>query len=129
MIYNIYQIQLTDAQIDAVNNDETVPAYSAKMKLMMDFDGSNASEIAADALAQGYYSHVANITANDLEHVFEISNIGPESAIERLGRKSSLSVGDIIVDGNGIVWVCGSVGFDEIGTVPPVAQYDLLMSA
>jgi hypothetical protein len=121
MKYAIHQISLTDAQIAAVNNEVNVPAYKAKMALMMDFNGDNIQANAADAFFAGHYSHVANITANDLEHVFEISNIGPEQNIERLARKSSLSMGDIVIDENNIVWVVASFGFEEVTELQVVA--------
>jgi hypothetical protein len=121
MKYAIHQISLTDTQIAAVNNEENVPAYKAKMALMMDFNGDNIQANAADAFFAGHYSHVANITANDLEHVFEISNIGPEQNIERLARKSSLSMGDIVIDENNIVWVVASFGFEEVTELQVVA--------
>jgi hypothetical protein len=81
-----------------------------------------------EALAADYYTHVGNITANDLEDVFNVGNIGPEENIERLGRMSSLmlvklrstyrfvclSVGDVVEDENGVRHVVASFGFEEI---------------
>ena len=121
MKYAIHQISLTDAQYDAINNDEIVPAFTAKTKMSMDFNGDNIQANTADAFFAGHYSHVANITANDLAHVFEISNMGPEQNIERLARKSSLSMGDIVIDENNIVWVVASFGFEEVTELQVVA--------
>tara|TARA_Y100001973_G_C5009270_1_gene237565 strand:+ start:128 stop:448 length:321 start_codon:yes stop_codon:yes gene_type:complete len=46
-----------------------------------------------------FYEGVAIITADDLEHVFAVGNIGPNDRIERIAKEMrSVSVGDIIVD-------------------------------
>ena len=45
---------------------------------------------------QRSYQLVADIKAVDLNHVFQIGNIGPEENITRIGQMCSLSVGDVI---------------------------------
>ena len=58
----------------------------------------------------------AYITADDLDEVFEIGNIGPEYNIERVGPMHSISVGDVIVDtGYDVAWYVDSFGFGELG--------------
>jgi hypothetical protein len=92
--------------------------------------GDPIAAMVKEALAADYYTHVGNITANDLEDVFNVGNIGPEENIERLGRMSSLSVGeialdvpvrmsslsvgDVVEDENGVRHVVASFGFEEI---------------
>ena len=61
------------------------------------------------------YDEVAVIEANDLDEVFEIGNIGPESKIERLGRMHSISVGDVIRDDRGRCFVVKPLGFERLG--------------
>jgi len=109
--FAVYQIQLTSAQCDAVNNNEIVPAFEARNKMMMDFSGDRIGGLASNAFEAGLYTHVANITAKDYNDCFEVGNIGPESSIERLSRMSSLSVGDVIVHEDGTVAVIAPVGF------------------
>ena len=109
--FAVYQISLTDAQYDAINNDEIVPAFAAKTKMSMDFSGDRIGGLASDAFEAGLYTHVANITAEDYNDCFEVGNIGPESSIERLTRMSSLSLGDVIVHEDGTVAVIAPVGF------------------
>ena len=65
------------------------------------------------ALENGCYTHVANITADDLNHAFEAGNIGPEDRIERLAQMHSVSVGDVLVDDEG-AWLVMPVGYREI---------------
>jgi hypothetical protein len=111
MKFAVYQIQFTDAQYTAINNDEKVPAFEARNAMMMDFRGHKRAGIASEAFEAGYYTHVSNIEAGDYEEVFEIGNIGPEENIERLSRMSSLSVGDVVVGEDGTVAVVAPVGF------------------
>jgi hypothetical protein len=114
MLYQIFQIQFSDQDIADVNADMPNAKYTAKRNIDFDFGDIGIKTLASEAFDSGLYTHVANITGNDLEHVFQISNLCIEDNIQRLGRKSSLSVGDIIVDGNGIMWVCDKFGFEEI---------------
>ena len=98
MIFTVWQIQYSDADIEAINAGETNPKREAKTEMNFDFSGKNISGIADQALTDGLYTHVSDIRAQTPEHCFEIGNIGPESAITRFSRMSSLSVGDIIVE-------------------------------
>ena len=117
MKFAVYQIQLTDDQIDTINakGHDSVPAQKAKLDMTMDFGGERIGGLAVDAFEAGYYSHVANIAASTLNEVFEIGNIGPRENIQRLARMSSLSVGDLIVDEEGDTFVIAPVGFIGIG--------------
>jgi len=61
------------------------------------------------------YEEVCAIEAKDLDEVFEIGNIGPESKIERFGRMHSVSVGDVIRDDRGHCFVVKGLGFERLG--------------
>ena len=119
--FNLYQIQLTNEIVDAVNAGETVPAYEMKQSMTMDFRGTNIGNLAGDAFAEEYYTHVSTITAEDFNQVFEIGNIGPESNIERFSRMASISVGDIIVDDEGTMVVVAPTGFVAFAFFPKLA--------
>tara|TARA_B110000240_G_C13481949_1_gene445691 strand:- start:276 stop:662 length:387 start_codon:yes stop_codon:yes gene_type:complete len=109
MKYDIYQIQLTEEQRDDINSSEVMPKwYKSYMDMRM-----NAGESAIMSILH-MYKPVATIEAKDLDDVFEIGNIGPESAIERLDRMSSISVGDIIISYTGTVSLVKSLGFEEM---------------
>ena len=117
MIYQLMQIKLTNEEVDAINEAQdhgAIPKNKSRIAMQMDFSGSKTAKIAAEAMKKGFYSHVANIEANDLDEVFEVGNIGPESAIERLSRMSSVSVGDVLVDEAGNASVVASFGFQEV---------------
>ena len=109
MKYEIFQIQLTNAQIDEVNTSKDYPEFYTKY-LNTTFRPS-ADRIVS---ARDMYSKVAVIEATSLEDVFDIGNIGPESAIERLAPMHSLSVGDVVVDESGKAMFVDSFGFGEV---------------
>jgi lipoate-protein ligase A len=120
MKFAVYQIQMTKAISDAVNAGEIVPSFEAKNKMNIDFSGNKIGGLASDAFDAGYYTHVANIEAEDYNDCFEVGNIGPDENIERLGRMSSLSVGDVIVAEDGTVAVIAPMGFVAFSHNPKV---------
>lgn len=122
--FAIYQIQLTDAEVNRINETcdfNSVPKKALALKMDVDFAGHKIGGYADEAMSLGYYSHVANIEAKDFDQVFEIGNIGPEQNIERLGRMHSVSVGDVIVDEEGSMAVVAPVGFVQFGFRPALA--------
>lgn len=116
----IYQIQLTDEQIDRVNayGFDSVPAMKAKTNVMFGAKNFKHSDFE-------YYMPTMNVDTDDLEKAFELTNLWEDkSKIERLGpRQSSSSVGDIFRKGAQFYMV-DSFGFtpiyffnDEIGEI------------
>jgi len=102
----VYQIQLTDAEIDAINGGEESEKYIAYRGRSFEntFKVENFK----------HYDHVANVDANDMEDAFGLMNLwNDESKVERLGPCSSMSVGDILeVDGK--FYRCASFGFTAL---------------
>lgn len=98
MRYSVYQIKIE--QFSPAN------VRDAYMDAMMGR--------AARGLAENLYVKVAEIEANDLDEVFDIGNIGPEENITRIGRMSSISVGNIIEDAAGKRFVVANYGFEEV---------------
>ena len=111
--YEIYQINLTEAQINEVNSSDEIPEFYRKASRTVSMP--DASDL-YDAIDM--YEHVANIEAADLNGVFHIGNMGPEENIERLGPiMHSLSVGDIVVDTtDGATHYVDSFGFGRLFT-------------
>lgn len=61
--------------------------------------GKDPKGLAEKLFEDWSYTLVAEITAPDLNGVFQVGNIGPESNIRRIAdRMASVSVGDIIED-------------------------------
>ena len=114
MKYKLYQIHLTDAEVDKVNAEghNSVPKHLTKID--MSFAKNDTGSLAKKAMDNNWYTHVSNITADSMEKVFEIGNIGPEENIERLAPMYSVSVGDIVEDEDGNKSVVASFGFKEV---------------
>lgn len=108
--YKLYQIRLTDQEVDMINDLGHGAVPKQIVKLDMHF-ADNTQELAEDAFNAGYYSHVANIQAEDLEDVFRVGNLCVEDQIERLDFMASPSVGDVIVDESGFFYVIARFGF------------------
>ena len=69
---------------------------------------------ASIALANGCYTQVADIVADDINHAFEVGNIGPADRVNKItSTMRSVSVGDILVDDEG-AWLVMPVGFKEV---------------
>lgn len=120
MKYAVYQIQLSDAEYDLINakGHDAVPAQVARLKMTANFNGDRIGQYACEAFSAGYYTHVANITADCFNDVYTIGNIGPQSSIERISPMSSVSVGDIIISEEGQMVVVASIGFVNFGFKP-----------
>ena len=66
------------------------------------------------ALANGCYTHVADVVADDINHAFEVGNIGPADRVNKItSTMRSVSVGDILVDDEG-AWLVMPIGFKEV---------------
>ncbi len=99
----VYQIQLTNAEIDMVNDGET----SAKIKAYFDrnFEGTFKAENFQ------YYTHVANVDTRDMEEAFKCMNLWHNDKVQKVtSTVSSMSVGDIL-EHNGQLYRCASFGF------------------
>jgi hypothetical protein len=112
--FKLYQIHLTDAEIDLINAEGHDAVHKQSLKLDMNLRKTDTGAVASDAFNRGYYTHVSNITADDLNGVFHIGNMGPEENIERLAPMYSCSVGDIIEDEVGNKQVVANFGFAEV---------------
>ena len=108
MKYELYQIHLTDEQIDEVNAGKITEFYQKYLETTMSPTFLKVLD------ARDMYSKVAVIKADNLEQIYVIGNIGPESAITRLARMKSVSVGDVVVDRYGDAYVCATFGWQEI---------------
>ena len=112
--FEIWQINLTDEQIEEVNSSDDMPEFFKKYTRTT--FAPDVEDIYT-AMNDDMYEHVANITAMNKNHVFEIGNIGPEDRIERLAPMHSVSVGDVIVSKrDGATYYVDSAGFSRLFT-------------
>lgn len=114
MQFRVLQIQIDRSVYDCVNTlgqaaaAAQYPEYRARLATL--FTGSPGYKPEYSK----YYKPVCTIEAADLDAVFEIGNIGPESCITRLAQMHSVSVGDIIEDPEGTQYMVDSMGFKEL---------------
>ena len=112
MKFKVFQINFTDAQYNEINSAKERPEYYNKYLNTTFRPTADAVKAAGDL-----YNLVAEIEADDLEQVFNIGNMGPESRIRRLKRMHSVSVGDIIVDESGRAQFVAPMGFEPVDFV------------
>jgi hypothetical protein len=109
----VYQIQLTDEEIDTVNSRgrEAVPAAMAKTRMGIGFDHSKFSE---DYIQ--YYRPIYEVETSDLESAFMATNLWEDNkyTVRRLAQGSSSSVGDIFVK-DGDCYIVDTFGFVAVG--------------
>ena len=108
-IYKIHQIVLDDDLVDLINREGWHCHVKAVAYSQASMKGDTKIGVMHDC-----YTHVADIIADDLDHVFEAGNIGPEDRITRHDRMHSISVGDIIEDPNGVKHVVAQFGFEQL---------------
>ena len=100
----VYQISLTDAEIDMINSGETSDRIKAY------FDRSLEGKFKAENFQ--YYTHVATVDTRDMEKAFEYMNLWNSDKVQKITRAvSSMSVGDIL-ESNGQLYYCASFGFE-----------------
>lgn len=116
LLFEVYQIVLSDEMIDEVNSslrptepiEGQLPAFYEKY-LNVTWKPTAESIIAA----RDMFKKVAEIKAHTLNQVFEIGNIGPESKITRMDTMHSISIGDVIVQGQNAFFV-NNLGFTRV---------------
>jgi hypothetical protein len=114
MIYQVYQLKIARHVYDYVNEvghaEAAVKYPEWKVSMDVRFQGSAKWE---SSMFQ-YYKPVCEIDASNLDEVFQIGNIGPEEKITRLDRMHSVSVGDIIKNSDGELYMVDDFGFSKI---------------
>jgi hypothetical protein len=102
----VYQIVLTDAEIDAINHGEETEKTKAY------FDRSFERTFKAENFK--HYTHVATVDTNSMEEAFESMNLWNNDKVTKVVRAvSSMSVGDIL-EYNGQLHRCASFGFTAL---------------
>ena len=113
MKYKVLQIQLTDAEVDMVNEGWQVRKHVLKTYMF----GSGLVSRVTEAMEQGYYDHVMTVDAKNLEDVYAVGNFMDDRYLDKVevhGQFSSVSVGDVIVDENDFAFVVSMFGFEML---------------
>lgn len=112
MLYTVRQIRIGREMSDAINTLGSWTEAENKYPLVRAYlaaSHSAGNKVTADMLL--HWAPVATIEADSLDEVFEIGNMGPEERITRLAPMHSISVGDIIVDENGLGYIVRPYGW------------------
>ena len=118
--YKVFQIRLSDEDYAKINETGhvSVPKNKARLDLhVATYEDKDSSSLVREAFDRGYYDHVADIEAADLDDVFRVGNVGPEEAITRHAPMHSISVGDVIEDTDTdfmMHWVVLPTGFAPV---------------
>src|SRR6056300_244270 len=108
-IFSVFQIVIDKDLSDLINKEGHDCHVKSKARLQAMMDGDVRLGVMHEC-----YTKVAEVVADDLNHVFEVGNIGPEDRITRLEKMTSISVGDIIADADGVCSVVNNVGFTPL---------------
>ena len=110
MQYKVLQIQLSEAEREMVNSGIEL----RKHVLKSDMFGKDVVPNATKAMDLGYYDHVLTIEGDKLEDVFYKGNFVHDNLkdVQVHGTFSSVSVGDVVVDEEGFMFVVDMFGFE-----------------
>jgi len=92
MTIKLLQIVITREDARRINAGEKLPKYVAHLHASCE----------GEFPGRDFYEHVADLDVTDLDEAFTVGNIGPEERITRHAPMHSVSVGDVLVQGN--VW-------------------------
>ena len=110
--FKLYQIHLSPREIETINRNGYKAAREQFPKVAAHMDSS----VLAKQVDFEHYDHVAYVEAEDLEELFELTNIHQwDSRITRVKKMHSTSVGDIVHDvKNDTYHFCDRIGWKEI---------------
>ena len=108
-IFSVFQIVIDKDLSDLINKEGHNCHVKSKARMQAMLEGDVRLGVQNNC-----YTKVAEVVADDLEHVFEVGNIGPEDRITRLDKMHSISVGDIVADADGNCSVVCNVGFTPL---------------
>ena len=118
--FKVFQIRLSDEDYAKINETGhvSVPKNKARIEIhVATYDDKDIGSLVSEALDRGFYDHVSDIEAADLDDVFRVGNVGPEEAITRHAPMHSISVGDVIEDTDTdfrMRWVVLPTGFAPV---------------
>ena len=109
-IFKLYQIVI-DKQLSNLINTEGWDCNVNALAYRNASEGDPSLGIYHDC-----YTHVADLVCDDLDHCFEVGNVGPEDRfVKKVGvNRTSVSVGDLLEDEDGLLHLVDSIGFRNV---------------
>ena len=122
MKYEIHQIQLNELERDIINTHEKGHFALPKQVSRISFDmkeGQDLVDHTQEAIDKGYYKHYADIIGDSLNDVFYKGNMDmPREENPNIYNDKgmhSVSVGDLLIDEYGDMFVVAGRGFEFVG--------------
>ena len=107
-LIKVFQIVIDKHLADLINKE----GWDCHVKAKSYIESRNGKP--SIGLANGCYTHVGNIIADDIDHAFEASGMAQMDRIQKVAPKMmTVSVGDILVAEDG-AWFCDSIGWLEV---------------
>lgn len=109
-IFKLYQIVI-DSQLSNLINSEGWDCHIDALSYRQASEGDPSFGIINDC-----YTHVADLVCDDLDHCFEVGNVGPEDRfVKKVGvNRTSVSVGDLLEDEDGLLHLVDRIGFRNV---------------
>jgi len=109
-IFKLYQIVI-DKQLSNLINTEGWDCNVNALAYRNASEGDPSLGIYHDC-----YTHVADLVCDDLDHCFEVGNVGPEDRfVKKVGvNRTSVSVGDLLEDEDGLLHLVDRIGFRNV---------------
>ena len=117
-IFSVYQIVIDKDLRDLINKE----GFECHVKALAYKQAMLEGDVRI-GMKHDCYTKVAEVVADDLDHVFEVGNIGPEDRITRFEKMTSISVGNIIEDADGSRFAVADVGFTPLA--PSLQQKEM----
>ena len=109
----IFQINLSDEEIDAINAGEFSPRYEAVRDTMTGYKWLKEKGLLESV--QQFYRPAIVVDTDSLETAFHLTNMwNDEKRVDRIESCKSTSVGDIAVEDNGRVSICDIFGWKTL---------------
>ena len=84
MIFTVWQIQYSDADIEAINAEQPNAKRKAKTEMNFDFSGENIAGFADKALMDGLYTHVFVQKLLSIVFILETSVLSQRSRVSHV---------------------------------------------
>ena len=109
-IFKLYQIVI-DSQLSNLINSEGWDCHIDALSYRQASEGDPSFGIINDC-----YTHVADLVCDDLDHCFEVGNVGPEDRfVKKVGvNRTSVSVGDLLEDEDGLLHLVDRIRFRNV---------------
>ena len=122
-LYNFDRLTREEADFINKNGHGSLPKHEVRLDLGFGTDDENRPEVlklVRESFEKGWFNHVANLTVDNIEDVFRLTNDPRvtaeeyESSVEKLLPMHSVSVGDVVENESGEKFLTDRFGWTRI---------------